>query len=414
MIINKRAFIAIILFVTTTNFSNAQTNFVWGRIFGSHQDEYVLNHVLDEKGNLFVAGKSTGIIDTKNYGKNDGFLTKIDSSGNVLWSKQFGTPEEEDILWCAIDKSSNIYITGSTTGDMAGKNAGLEDIFVVKFDSDGKLLWTKQFGTSGTDVARGLFVDSKGFVYATGNTDGKLGQTTFGKVDCFIIKLDSNGNQLYTVQFGTPVDDYSYCITKGIGSDVLVCGSTWGDLGGKNKGFIDSFTGEFTEKGDLVKYNQFGSGGFDIAEVVNMDKNSNIYVGGTTSGNFGGQQAGEGDAFLVKINEKGDIVWKNQFGTANNDGLRNITFNNSISDNFLVSGIQNLPPANAYVRMYNTDGKMLWEKIFMGCSGKDAKIDNKGNIYHVGLTKENVFGNKIGNANYYVAKFKLDKVYMNR
>jgi len=59
MIITKRAFIAIVLFVTVTNFSNAQTNFVWGKIFGSHQDEYILNHVVDEKGNLFVAGKST-------------------------------------------------------------------------------------------------------------------------------------------------------------------------------------------------------------------------------------------------------------------------------------------------------------------------------------------------------------------
>lgn len=414
MIINKRAYVAIMLFVIVTNFSKAQTNFVWGRIFGSQQDDYVMNHVLDENGNLFVAGKSTGIIDTRNFGKNDGFLSKIDSSGNVLWSRQFGTAGEEDIQCCAIDKSSNIYITGSTTGDLAGKNAGMEDVFVVKFNSDGKILWFKQFGTTGTDVARGIYIDDKGFIYASGNTDGKLGQATFGKADCFIIKLDSNGNQIYTTQFGTAVDDYSYCITKGPGSHLLLCGSTWGDLGGKNKGFIDSFTGEFTENGDLVKYNQFGSDGFDIAEVVNIDKDNNIYVGGTTSGNFGGQQAGEGDAFLVKINDKGDLIWKNQFGTANNDGLRNISFNNRVSDDFLVSGIQNLPPANAYVRMFNTDGKMLWEKIFMGCSGKDAKIDNKGNIYHVGLTKENVFGNKIGNSNFYVAKFKLDKIYMNK
>jgi hypothetical protein len=64
--------------------------------------------------------------------------------------------------------------------------------------------------------------------------------------------------------------------------------------------------------------------------------------------------------------------------------------------------------------MYSKEGKMLWERIFMGCSGKDAKFDKKGNIYHIGLTMENPFGKKIGNSNFYLAKFKLDKEYMNR
>src|SRR5674476_308575 len=83
----------------------------------------------------------------------------------------------------------------------------------------------------------------------------------------------------------------------------------------------------------------------------------------------------------MKINEKGEIVWNNQFGTKNNDGLRSISFNSDISDNLLVSGILNLPPSNAFIRMYNTDGKMLWEKIFMGASGKSVTFDNNGNIY---------------------------------
>jgi hypothetical protein len=410
----KKALIALLTIVLVTDYANSQTKFVWGKIFGSEKDDYVLNHVNDGNGNLFVAGKTTGTIGTANIGKNDGFLTKIDSLGNILWSRQFGTTVEEDIQWCAIDKSANVYITGSTAGDLGGKNAGKEDVFITKYDSQGKILWTRQFGTEGSDVARSVFSDNRGYIYITGNTDGKLGQAAFGKADCFIIKVDTNGNLLFSKQFGTSGDDYGYCVTAGAGSDVLVCGSTWGELAGKSKGLIDVFTGQFTENGDLVKYNQFGSEGVDIAEVINMDAEHNIYIGGMTTGNFGGQQTGEGDAFLIKVNEKGEILWNNQFGTANNDGLRAISFNTDISDNFLVSGIQNLPPANAYVRMYNKDGKLLWERIFMGCSGKDAKFDNKGNIYHVGLTMENPFGRKIGNSNFYLAKFKLDREYMNR
>jgi hypothetical protein len=407
----KRAFILFLVLITISNYTKSQTNFIWGRQFGSDKVDYVLNHVIDASGNLYVAGKTTGIVDNRNYGKNDGFLTKIDSSGNILWSRQFGTTEEEDIQWCAIDKTGNVYLTGSTTGDLNGKNSGKEDIFIAKYTSEGQIQWIKQFGTDSSDVARGIYSDNKGNIYVTGNTGDKLGQASSGKNDCFIMKLDSNGNKSYITQFGTPEDDYSYSIAGGPGSDVLVCGTTWGSFAGKNKGFIDGFTGQFTEKGDLVKYNQYGSEGFDIAEIVNMDSENNIYVGGSTSGNFGSQQSGEGDCFLIKLNNKGDIIWNNQFGTKNHDGLRAISFNSDISDNLLVSGILNLPPANAFIRMYSKDGKMLWERIFIGCSGKDVKSDSNGNIYHVGLTGKNLFGTLTGH--YYIVKLGLDRVFWN-
>ena len=411
MITIKRTILAILILCLATNYANSQTNFKWGKLFGSQKDEYVLNHLIDLNGNIYVAGKTTGVIESINFGKNDGFLTKIDSSGNILWARQFGTPGEEDVQWCAMDNLGGIYLTGSTTGDLAGKNSGKEDIFVMKYDTEGKMLWSKQFGTDSTDIARSIYVNKKGGIYITGDTRGKLGKSAAGSNDCFIIKLDTNGNQLFITQFGTTKDDSGYCITGGKGSDILVCGITWGDLSGKNKGFIDSFTGQFTENGELVKYNQFGSDGFDIAEVVRMDDENNIYVGGSTSGNFGASQAGEGDCFLLKLNEKGEIVWNNQFGTSKHDGLRSIFFNPTISDNMLVSGIMNLPPSNAFIRMYSKDGKMLWEKQFMGSSGKSVTLDNQGNIYHVGLTANNLFGNLIGQHNYFVVKFGLDNQY---
>lgn len=407
----KKTILAILVLSMVTTHINSQTNFKWGKLFGSQKDEYVLNHLNDLNGNIYVAGKTTGVIGTGNYGRNDGFLTKIDSSGNILWARQFGTTQEEDVQWCAMDNNGGIYLTGSTTGDLGGKNSGKEDVFVVKYNTEGKILWSKQFGTDSSDIARSIFINKNGDIYITGDTRGKLGKSTSGKNDCFIMKLDTDGNKIFTTQFGSDKDDSGYCITGGKGSEIVVCGITWGDLSGKNKGFIDSFTGQFTENGELIKYNQFGSEGFDIAEVVSMDDENNIYVGGSTSGNFGSPQAGEGDCFLLKLNEKGEILWNNQFGTSNHDGLRSISFNPSVSDNMLVSGIVNLPPSNAFVRMYSKDGKMLWERIFAGSSGKSVSLDNNGNIYHVGLTANNLFGNLIGQHNYYVVKLGLDRQY---
>jgi hypothetical protein len=406
-ILHGRIVITVITMIVLNSNANSQSVIKWSRLYGSIKDDYVMNYVTDTHGNLYISGKTTGVIGKENLGKNDGFLSKTDSSGNIIWSRQFGTSEEDDIQWSAIDGKGNIYITGSTTGNLKRANYGKEDIFVMKYDPSGEILWTNQFGTEGIDVARGIFADHKGFIYLTGNTDGKLGQSAFGKTDCFIMKLDKDGNQLFTTQFGTSEDDYSYSVIGGKETDIFICGATWGDLGGKNKGFIDLFTGEFSESVVPVKFYQLGSEGFDIAEIINLDNENNIYVGGTTSGNFSAQQVGEGDCFLFKMNGKGEILWTDQFGTKNHDGLRSIAFNAKKSDNFLVSGILNLPPGDAFVRMYGKDGKMQWEKIYEGCSGKCVSFDGKGNYYHAGLTGTEAFGKLIGLHNYYVVKASL-------
>jgi hypothetical protein len=104
------------------NHLKCQTNFIWGKQFGSDKDEYALNHLIDNNGNVYIAGKTNGIMNGKNYGKYDGFITKIDSLGNTIWTRQFGSDGEEDIQWSAIDNTGCVYITGSTTGVLNGKN----------------------------------------------------------------------------------------------------------------------------------------------------------------------------------------------------------------------------------------------------------------------------------------------------
>jgi hypothetical protein len=412
--INKRVIISILALMMLTCYSKSQDSFIWGKQFGSEKDEYVMNHLIDSSGNIYVAGKTTGTMDSWNSGMNDGFLTRIDSAGNTLWTRQFGSEGDEDVQWSAIDETGCVYITGSTTGSLADKQFGREDIFVVKYNPEGEIIWKRQFGTDSTDVAKGIFADNNGYIYLTGVTGGKLGKNTFGKTDGFIMKLGSNGDLVFIAQFGTSGDDCSYAITGNPGSDIYVCGTTWGDLSGKNKGFFDGFTGQFTSDGELIKYNQVGTEGFDIAMIIRVDNEKNIYVGGSTSGNFSCQQIGEGDGFFMKLNEKGDILWNSQFGTKNHDGVRGIDFFSGTSDNVVISGILNLPPAEGFIRMYEKDGTLLWERKFtavgkiLGTSGKDVSIDKKGKIYHIGLTGANMFGPLKGENDAYLVKLGLN------
>jgi hypothetical protein len=416
--LRRSLFFTIVLLAITIR-SYSQANFIWGRQWGTDQNEYVLNHVIDACGNIYISGKTAGSMTGINFGQNDGFITKIDSTGTTLWTRQFGSSGDEDIQWSAIDKLGNVYITGSTSGNLKGKNFGKEDIFVVKYNPRGEMVWSKQFGTDSTDIGKGIFADNKGFVYITGTTLGTLGKSSFGKADAFVIKLDANGEKLFTYQFGTQGDDCSNSITGDNNSALYTCGTTWGDLAAKNKGMIDAFALKLTDKGVKVQCTQFGSEGFDIPMVCKVDATKSLYVGGTTSGNIGGEQLGEGDCFLVKISNQADIVWSKQFGTSKHDGIRGIDINEKASDNILVSGLLSLPPAQAFMRMYSKTGEFLWEKNVSDVhantdsSGKEVIMDDNGTIYLLGLTQSSLFGPVIGGGDFFLIRLQLDKGFLN-
>ena len=419
-ILKKTSALVLLLMLVITFSSRSQTRLIWGRQYGTNQEEYVRNHVVDKSGNLFIAGNTRGVLRDKNAGKTDGFLTKIDSSGNVVWSRQFGSESDEDVQWSAIDTKSNVYIVGSTTGVLGDKNYGKEDIFLVKYSPEGKKIWAKQFGSDSADVAPGIFVDTKGFIYLTGATMGVLGKSGSGSQDAFIMKLDNNGASMFVQQFGTPAPDMCSAITGDNMGNIFVAGSTFGELRSVSKGFMDGFTGQFTENGSLVKFTQFGSEGFDITTSIILDNEKNIYIGGSTSGNLSGEQKGEGDCFVLKFNPGGELLWKDQFGTEKHDGVKGLYFNDAISENILVSGVQNLPPAHAFIRMYKKDGTMLWEESIIqqgdnrDASGKSVSIGNNGYIYHLGLTSSGLFGKLIGVDDFYLVKLKPENTFLSR
>jgi hypothetical protein len=385
----------------------------WSRQFGTDKEEYARNHVTDAHGNIYVSGNTYGNMDGENAGQRDGFLSRFDSLGNMQWSRQFGSAGDEDVQWSAISGDSYIYIIGSTTGNLNGNNRGKEDFFVVKYNLEGQQIWMRQFGTDSIDVAFGIFADDNGFVSIGGITLGILQKPGKGQQDAFLAKLDPDGNILFTRQFGTPANDGCAAVTGDNRGHVFLTGTTFGDLAGANYGFLDFFTASFSEQGEPLQFNQFGSEGFDVPTCIAVDPQQNLWIGGSTSGNFANSQAGEGDCFIAKISSQGTLLWKDQFGTDKNDGVKAIALNAHFPDVILFSGLRNLPPAHAWIRCYTHTGTLQWEKTFgdktpeTDASGKDISLDDHGNIVHVGLTRAPLFGAVTGSSDVYLLKLKI-------
>ena len=393
-----KGIVVISLFFCFTNSATSQTSFIYGKQFGSDKDGVAFNPVTDQYGNVYIAGNTKGALAGQYFGKTDGFVSKFDSTGTLFWTKQFGTTEDDVINWLTLDQSGNVYVTGYSNGVFGEKNSGKEDIIVAKFDSGGNIQWQKQYGSDSTDVGNTIFVDIHGYIYISGATKGTMDKISFGGADGVIMKLDSSGNIDWIKQVGTPKGDECQGIT-GDSSHIYICGYTFGDLAAKNRGSLDAFIGIFTEKGEQVKIFQFGTDGFDMASHIAVDREKNIYIGGSTGGDFSGKNLGEGDCFLSKFNRNFEKSWTRQFGTEKWDGINGIALNEKITGDIVVSGCQHWPSCQSFVRMYSKDGDLLWVNNYTaggkngGTCGKGVCIDNTGNIYHSGNTGGSLFKN---------------------
>jgi len=175
---------------------------------------------LDSNGNIYTTG-GTNQGGANQIGSTDYFLTKLDSTGKLVWSLQVGVTNLS--TWgqaIATDSSNNLYITGSTQGSLSNQTPrGFNDYFLAKYNSNGQLQWSKQNGVVGGNAAgENLLIDSQNNIYLQGQTDSSLiTQVPFVlRQDYFIAVYNTTGGVLSLKEDG---DSYIELYPHGIGRD---------------------------------------------------------------------------------------------------------------------------------------------------------------------------------------------------
>jgi hypothetical protein len=293
----------------------------WVDEFGTPEYEVAWG-VAVQGTDVYVDGWTSGELPGQtSAGLSDGYVRRIDATGNEVWTRQFGTSENDFIVALAVD-ATGVYATGSTDGTFPGQTqVGGSDAILVKHDLDGNELWTVQFGTDSADFPSNVVVDATG-VYVVGNTYGTFpGGTNRGDSDVFLARFDTDGTQDWTVQFGTRRWDIGYANALGP-AGVFVDGYTDGGLPGqRDRGDLDAFVGLFTTGGDRTWLKQFGTRGTDFGYGIAADA-TGVWVSGETSGSFPGHESrGTPDAFVRGFSASdGSVLWTKQFGTREYDG----------------------------------------------------------------------------------------------
>src|SRR5262249_16031918 len=125
------------------------------------------------------------------------FLTKYNSDGFVTWTRSIDTPVVEQVADVVVDANGNAYIAGLTQGDLAGPNNGngdgSYDGFVINYDPAGNVLWTRQIGSPGVEFTESITMDGSGNLYIAGVSDAKFA-TSNTDGDTFIVKYSSSGD----------------------------------------------------------------------------------------------------------------------------------------------------------------------------------------------------------------------------
>ncbi|MEP3118082.1 MAG: SBBP repeat-containing protein, partial [Alphaproteobacteria bacterium] len=218
---------------------NSDGTLDWAKNVGGTNGDQGQSIQVDSSGNSYITGNFQGTADfdpgagTTNLtsaGNDDAFIAKYNSDGTLAWAKNSGGTDFDIGYSIEVDSSGNSYVTGYFQGTVdfdpgAGTtnltSAGVKDVFIAKYNSDGTLDWAKNVGGTSDDVSYSISVDSSGNSYVTGIFQGTAdfdpgagttNLTSAGNDDAFIAKYDSDGALVWAKNVGGTSDDYGQSI----------------------------------------------------------------------------------------------------------------------------------------------------------------------------------------------------------
>ena len=297
---------------------------LWAVQFGSPGYDYVDGVGVDADGDVFVLGRTDDTLPGSpvvNLGAQDMFLVKLDSTGAILWTRMFGSAGSENPEGLAITPAGEIYVTGFTDGVLTGVSAGGQDYFLGRYDTDGNLVMITQRGSAGNDRAKAVAVGPAGNPYIVGDTDGDLEGVQAGNADIFVAKYDPAGAELWIDQRGTTDLDLGAGIAVNDHNEVFAVGSTALGLDGNvSAGAMDVVVIRYGTGGAWQYTVQRGSSSADTADGVALTASGAPVVTGSTSGTLDGiAPAGASDTFVMKLTRGGAWSWTRLIGGATFD-----------------------------------------------------------------------------------------------
>lgn len=288
----------------------------------------------------------------------DAYVCKLDNDGKFVWVKQFRGDFSQDILEISADEASNVFISCDASGLLGIQtdfnpdptatalltNTSNESQYIVKLNAEGNYVWAKQLQGTGDRYCYGIKTDTDGNLYLGGHFIDKIypdpsNTATYhtapsSTTDLFFIKWDANGNYVWSKSFGgTSYDVFGSLEIEPATNSIYISGDFYGtvdfNMSPSNKktlsttGNNDGFLAKYDAAGNCEWAKQFGGAGQDKVQSISLDALGNVFIGGkfektanfdAGASNVSFTSAGNGDAFIAKLDNQGNFKWAKQIG----------------------------------------------------------------------------------------------------
>jgi hypothetical protein len=300
----------------------------------------------------------------------DVYLVKTDSSGNLLWTKTFGGSNNDLGRYVQQTFDGGYIIVGTTSSFGAGDL----DMYLIRTDANGDSLWTKTFGGAGSD--EGFFIQQttdSGYIFIGRTSSFSLA----GDLDFYLVKTDVNGNILWTKTLGGANHDEGFCVKQTTDGGYIITGRTW-SFGAGNS---DVYSIKTDVNGNPLWSKTYGGTSSDESYSIQQTTDGGYIISGQTS-SFG---AGIGNVYLLKTDASGNVLWQKTFGGTSQDYGYQVQ--ETTDGGYIILGItQSFASGINDIYLIKTDlnGDTLWTKTFGGTnddySGRGQQTADGGYI----------------------------------
>ena len=225
-------------------------------------------------------------------------IRRYDFAGNVLYNRWLDFSSQLSFIDELIfDSTGNIFLSGATAIGVAGPPEGDYDALVVKTDHLGNLVNVTQFGSTGYNSARSITVDSSNNLWVGGSTMGNLGGPNAGAADAYIRKYDPNGNSIFTRQFGNNLFNSVYAVAVDSSDNLWAVGAS---VESRETG-SDAFVRQYDPNGNLLFSQIFSTTEYEAFESILIDPFDNVFITGSSTTTLGGAIYGGTNGVMVKF-----------------------------------------------------------------------------------------------------------------
>jgi len=379
--------VLMVVFLCVSSLFAQPPDTLWTRVYGGEHDDCIYD-VIETSDSEYVAVGSTRSFGA---GNSDVYLIKLNTNGDTMWTKTYGGPLD-DVGRSVQETSDGGFIIAGWTESFATDGS---NIYLIKTDINGDTTWTNTSGGTLYDYGYSVQETSdNGFILA-----GRISSFSVGGSDVFLTKTDSLGNTLWSKIYGSTGWDAGCSIRKTSDGGFVIAGRTTSNGPG-----WDVYIIRIDTNGDSLWTKTYGGTNWDVGYELQETFDGGYIITGCTD-SYG---AGGFDIYLAKIDSLGNMVWSRTQGGIGWDEGRSIQ--ETADKGFIIAGSTESFGAGGFdlylVRTYS-NGYPIWTETYGGTDwdiGYSVKLTSDGGYIIAGKTKS--FGAGLYDA--YIIKTKPD------